>query len=85
MIIYDYQNQNLIDYKHLINGFFLILVGLFLFIFSKYKPEAKEDFFTDLFGLTKFQLAEKINNFSKISKMMGIIIFITSGFFFILQ
>ncbi len=81
MIIYDYQNQNLIDFKQLIVALFLILFGLFcFFILSKYKPDAKEDFSTRLLGLTKSQIANKISEFPKISKMMGIMVFIISGF-----
>lgn len=86
MTIYDYGNQNLIDYKQITIGLFFLLSGFFCFKFlSKYKPEAKEDFSTRFLGLSKNQVAEKINTLPKIAKMMGIILFLAAGLFFFIQ
>lgn len=76
-IIYNFANQNDFDLNQVLIGIILLVIGVvFFFVFSKYKPEIKEDFSTRILGQTREDLIEKSKMTPKIFKMLGVIIFI---------
>lgn len=86
MIIYDFRNQSLIDFNQILIGLFFLAFGLFAFLLlPKYKPSTKQNWYTDFFGLTKDDIANKTFMFPKAAKLMGIMAFIGAGLIFFMQ
>jgi len=54
-------------------------------LFSKYRPNLKEDLFSKFLRYSRIDLIEQAKNAPEIFKMMGIMFFITSIFIFIIQ
>ena len=64
MLIFDYRNQNLLDYQFIILGFILLITGLtFLLRFSKVRLETKENYISRLFGFSKEMFDKQENEF----------------------
>jgi len=86
MIIFDYGNQNLINYPFIIIGIFLFAFGLFAFFLSfKIKPEIREDFMTRFLGYSRERLVEHANFFPVFVKLFGTIFFVLSLCIFYVQ
>jgi hypothetical protein len=81
MVIYDFQNQDTINFSQILISLFLLALGLlFFFVFSKYKPEIKENFSIQFHRLSRTDQVEYLNITPKIFKMMGIVVFLSSIF-----
>ncbi|WP_346859449.1 hypothetical protein [uncultured Draconibacterium sp.] len=76
-IIYNFANQSACDLNQVLIGIILLVIGVVMFfVFSKYRPEIKENIYTRVFGHTREDLIKKSQMTPKIFKMVGVIIFI---------
>lgn len=86
MLLFDYRNQNLINYQFVMVGIIFLLIGLFAFFISfKMKPEIREDFSTRLLCFSRERLEEHARFFPPFVKLFGIFLFLFSVYILYIQ